>query len=135
MYHNSDHEDLHALLAEMKQQKQYIPGLGHKLFTTEDPRATTLFSIAKETTLFGTHCEFMMRVHKEVNSQSSKPLPINIDGAIAAILCDMGFDYQLGKSIFIIGRVPGLLAHIHEETINDVGIRRLSPEDVVYKGI
>lgn len=132
LYEHVDTDNLPELLATMKANKQYVAGIGHKVFTTEDPRATALFTIAKETSIYGKHCEFMQRVHEEVNKNSSKELPINVDGAIAPILCDMGVDYKLGKGMFIIGRVPGLIAHIHEEQSNDVGIRRIPPEEIEF---
>lgn len=44
-----------------------------------------------------------------------KGIKMNIDGANAAILSDMGFNWSLGCGIFIIGRIPGILAHINEE--------------------
>ena len=122
--------DIDAALERMKEKKIYVPGLGHKLFTTEDPRATTLFTIAKEQHIFGTYCQLFHDIHKKVNSTASKPLPINIDGAIAAILCDMNIPAQYGNSIFLISRIPGLLAHIHEETEQQNGIRRLSEEEI-----
>ncbi len=134
LYDHIDVDDLSGFIAVMKLQKKYVAGIGHKVFNDEDPRATALFGVAKETNFFGKYCEFMLRVHEEINVTASKQLPINIDGAIAAILCDMGVDARLGKGIFIIGRVPGLIAHIHEEVVNDVGIRRMDQEDVEYTG-
>ena len=40
---------------------------------------------------------------------------MNVDGAIAAICADLGFAYELGNAIFLISRLPGLIAHAHEE--------------------
>jgi len=73
-----------------------------------------------------------LRVEQTLNSMSSKKLPLNVDGAIGAILCDMGFDARLGNSVFMIGRVPGLLAHIYEEQTSGEGIRRLEDDEVEY---
>jgi len=133
LYDNIGISDLSGFLSSMKSEKKYVAGIGHKIFTDRDPRATALFAVAKETGIFGKYCEFMLLVCKKINSASSRLLPINVDGAVAAILCDMGIDTRLGKGIFIIGRVPGLIAHIHEEMVNDVGIRRMDQENVEYK--
>ena len=43
-------------------------------------------------------------------------LPLNVDGVIAALMCDMRIDPALGKAFFIIGRAPGYVAHAHEQT-------------------
>lgn len=128
-----DEVDLLGLLQKMKEQKKYAPGFGHKIFEV-DPRTERLFSIAKETSIYGKYCAYAQKVEETLNSISSKKLPLNADGAIAAILCDMGFDSRVGNGIFVIARVPGLIAHIVEEIKNDEGIRRLEPEDIEYIG-
>lgn len=135
LYSIEDKEHAASMLAVMKQDKKYVPGLGHKVFTTEDPRATMLFSVAKDVGIFGVHCEHLQYIHSKVNEVASKPLPINIDGAIGAILCDMNIDQKLGQGIFLIGRIPGLIAHIKEEQEHDVGIRRTETSNIVYTGI
>ena len=120
-------------LKTMKEQKTYAPGFGHKIFTT-DPRTESLFAVAKETNIFGNYCALAETVHKELNAISSKPLPINVDGAIAAILCDMDFSPIEGNAMFLIGRVPGLLAHCIEQTQSKEGILRTSEDDIEYIG-
>ncbi len=128
-YDHFNTKDIQELLKDMKAQKKYVPGYGHKIFTDKDPRAETLLAIAEESGWLGSHSQFARVVHTEINTLSSKPLPLNVDGAIAAILCDMGFDARLGNGIFLIGRVPGLIAHIVEEQQHDVGVRRLFEEE------
>ena len=51
---------------------------------------------------------------------------------MAAILADMGFDSRMAKGIFIIARMPGLVAQVFEEVNNDVGLRRLPEEEISY---
>jgi citrate synthase len=131
-YNHKDEKDLPGLLKTMKENKQYVLGYGHKFFSEVDPRTSKLFEIAKENSIFSKHCELALQVEKNLNEISSKKLPLNADGAIAAILCDMGVKSNIGNGIFIIARVPGLVAQIVEEQENDVGIRRLSDEEVEY---
>ncbi|BDZ72223.1 hypothetical protein GCM10025861_27400 [Methanobacterium petrolearium] len=50
---------------------------------------------------------------------------MNIDGANAALLSDLGFNWQVGCGLFIVGRVPGLLAHIQEEKTQEQPFRKL----------
>ena len=59
---------------------------------------------------------------------------INVDGAIAGVVSDMGFDYRLGKGFFIIGRVVGLVAHIFEEIVREKPFRRIAEEEIEYDG-
>jgi citryl-CoA lyase len=133
-YDHADSKDIAAQLKELKDKKVRIPGYGHKVFTKNDPRTVTLFDIAKKQKILGKYCKFAGLVQKELNAISSKPLPLNVDGALAAILCDMGVDKKIGNIIFLIGRTQGLLAHIYEERTNDIGIRRIPAEDVEYTG-
>jgi citryl-CoA lyase len=53
---------------------------------------------------------------------------------MAAVLLDMGFDDKIMKGIFIIARVPGLVAHVFEEATSGDGLRRLDEEDILYIG-
>ena len=62
-----------------------------------------------------------------------KPLPLNIDGVLAAILYDLGFPAEFGKFVFIIGRVAGLTAEVAEELSREKAMRIHIP--VVYDGV
>jgi len=132
-YKHVDEADLPGLLKGLKEKKVRIPGYGHKIFTDEDPRAGVLLGIAKKLGIYGKHCEFAERVKEELNKISSKKLPLNIDGTMAAILCDMEFDSRLGQSMFLVSRTPGLLAQIYEEQTEDVGSRRLTEEEIDFQ--
>src|SRR5260221_7951386 len=61
-------------------------------------------------------------------------LPVNVDGAIAAICADLGFAYDLGNAIFLISRLPGLIAHAHEERGRQTPMRQIDPKDHDYDG-
>jgi len=131
-YKHVEEGDLPNLLKDLKGKKIRVPGYGHKIFTDEDPRAGVLLGIAKDLRIYGKYCEFAEEVKEELNAISSKKLPLNIDGTMAAILCDMGFDSKLGQSMFLISRTPGLLAQIYEEQSNDVGSRRLEADEIEF---
>jgi citrate synthase len=63
-----------------------------------------------------------------------KALPINVDGAIGAILADLGFEPEVMNGLFMIARVPGLIAHVREEQVRMKPMRRISPTDHAYDG-
>ena len=116
------------------------PGFGHR-FHTRDPRAARLFQMALELELEGEHvrllraCERALEAH--ANSDKAKfdrPQPVNVDGAIAAISADLGFAYELGNAIFLISRLPGLIAHAHEERTRQTAMRQIDPADHDYDG-
>ncbi len=112
------------------------PGFGHR-FHTRDPRAARLFQMALELELEGEHVRLIRvveRVLEERASEFGRPLPVNVDGAIAAICADFGFAYELGNAIFLISRLPGLVAHAHEERTRDAPMRQIDPMRGEYDG-
>lgn len=132
-HEHKDAQDVRALAHMCKENKIRVPGFGHP-FLVEDHRSAVLFAIAREQGVYDVHCAFAESFHKELNVISSKKLPLNIDGCMAAIFSDMGFDARLMKGFFMIARIPGLVAQIYEEMSEDIGIRRLDQDDIVYTG-
>ena len=110
--------------------KKRLPGLGHRTHTT-DPRTAVLFGMASEAGVAGKGVAFVQALEKEV-CMLIKPLPINIDGALAAVLYDLGFPPAFGKLVFIIGRVAGLTAEVAEEYAREKAMRIHIP--VTYDG-
>jgi citrate synthase len=110
--------------------KKRLPGLGHRTHTT-DPRTAVLFGMASEAGVAGKGVAFVQALEKEVGILV-KPLPINIDGALAAVLYDLGFPPAFGKLVFIIGRVAGLTAEVAEEYAREKAMRIHIP--VTYDG-
>lgn len=110
--------------------KKRLPGLGHRTHTT-DPRTAVLFGMAREGGVAGKGVAFMEALEREV-CKLVKPLPINIDGALAAVLYDLGFPPPFGKLVFIIGRVAGLTAEVAEEYARERAMRIHIP--VTYDG-
>jgi citryl-CoA lyase len=129
-----DPEKLAAeLVTEFRAKKKRMPGFGHRLHKT-DPRTIKLFEIGKSLEFSGRHTELAGAVETELEKVSGRKLPINVDGAIAAVISDMGFDWRLGKGFFIISRVPGLIAHAYEEITTQKPMRELGNTNFEYTG-
>lgn len=112
------------------------PGFGHR-FHTRDPRAARLFQMALELELEGEHVHLLRVCERCVAAREKRfgrPLPVNVDGAIAAISADLGFAYELGNAIFLISRLPGLIAHAHEERTREAPMREIEIRDNAYDG-
>jgi citrate synthase len=103
------------LVAEHRSQGRPIPGLGHLTHTGGDPRALRLIGLAKERGMGGRYVPLLEVVAEEVQRQAGKAVPINVTGAIAAVLLEMGFEWWLLRGFALISRCPGLVAHIREE--------------------
>ncbi len=117
----------------LSEKKIRMPGFGHRLHNV-DPRTGKLFDIAARHGYSGRHIELCKAIEKALNDKLGKALPINVDGAIAAVISDMGFDWRLGKGFFIISRMPGLLAHAYEEMTREKPMRKLGPMPFEYDG-
>jgi citrate synthase len=107
-----------------------LPGLGHRTHT-EDPRAAALFRLAEEVGTAGTGIAFLKALEEAARARI-RPLPINVDGAIAAVLYDLGFEPPFAKAVFILGRAAGLTAHVLEEYAREKPMRIHIP--VEYDG-
>jgi citrate synthase len=115
---------------------QMPPGFGHR-FHTRDPRAARLFQLSLELEIEGEHVRMIRSVERVLaghHEHFGRALPVNVDGAIAAISADLGFAYELGNAIFLISRLPGLIAHAHEERARQTPMREIDPKGVEYDG-
>ena len=121
------------LLAALKAKKQRMPGFGHRVHTA-DPRVDVLMGLAEEAGLAGPHCRFARGLEEATATALGRRLNMNVDGAIAAILCDLGIDPGLGKAFFIIGRAPGYVAHAHEQVTREAPFKAAEPSDITYDG-
>lgn len=118
------------VVADARAQRRRIPGLGHRVHTV-DPRTPVLFGLAREHGLAGPGVTLMVEIERAAG-EMIKPLPINVDGALAAVLYDLGFSAAIAKLFFIIGRVAGLSAQVVEEYTRERPMRIRVP--VTYDG-
>ena len=126
-------ETTKLLVSESREKKQRILGFGHRVHTS-DPRTRRLFQLADELNIKGDHVLLAKSIEKELYKVTGKQLPINVDGAIAAIISDMNFDWKLGKGFFLIGRVAGLTAHTYEEQTMYKPMRKMFTINHEYDG-
>jgi citryl-CoA lyase len=121
------------LVAEFKEKKRRMPGYGHRIHK-RDPRTVKMIEIAERIGYKGRIIELAVAIQDELERTSGRDLPLNVDGAIAAVISEMGFDWRLGKGFFIISRVPGLIAHVYEEWTRERPMRKLGPLPFEYDG-
>lgn len=114
--------DLDAIAASVIDRytanKQRIAGIGHRTHAEGDPRADTLYQIARDTGVYGRYCELIQRISRISEQRRKRRIPVNVTGAIASIALDMGFSWQITKAFALIGRTLGALGHIAEEIRN-----------------
>jgi citrate synthase len=123
-------ESAQRTVVETRGTGKRLPGLGHRVHSV-DPRTGILFEMARTSGLAGSGVAFIEALEAAARAQI-KPLPVNIDGALAAVLHDLGFPPPFGKLVFIIGRVAGLTAEVAEEYAREKPMRIRIP--VEYDG-
>lgn len=101
--------DEKLIVREYIDQDKRMAGFGHRIYTT-DPRTQLIFKFAKTEGINNMYIEIAEKLSSELTAAKGKPIPINIDGAIAAVLCSFDWKPELGKAVFIIARTPGLCA-------------------------
>jgi citrate synthase len=109
------------LVDESRSAGRRVPGLGHRVHTV-DPRVDVLFSMARDAGIAGDGVAAMQALEVAVRSRV-KPMPTNVDGALGAVLFDMGFPPEAGMLLFIVGRVAGLTAEVAEEYAREKPMR------------
>lgn len=122
------------IVEKFQAENSRIPGYGHKIMET-DPRSVKLFSLARKLNVGEKYCELAEAIGAELSARQGRSLPLNVDGAIAALLLSLGFPNEAGKAIFIIGRVAGISAHILEEKQREKPFRRLGAGEYTYDGV
>jgi citrate synthase len=131
----SYHDAAAAILDEAEATGEAIPGFGHR-FHTRDPRAARLFQMALELEMEGEHIQMIRAVEMVIGERTTRgtPLPVNIDGAIAAVCGDIGIPPAVANALFIISRVPGIAAQAREEFERCPPMRQIDPKDHLYDG-
>lgn len=105
-------------------RKEKISGFGHRVYHTEDPRATHLRRMSKEVgQRAGTPAWFTMSQRIEALVKAEKKLNPNVDFYSASTYYSLGIAIDLYTPIFAVSRVSGWTAHILEQYANNRLIR------------
>ena len=105
-------------------RKDKISGFGHRVYRTEDPRATHLRRMSKELgTRAGNTKWFEMSERIEAIVRGEKKLYPNVDFYSASTYYTMGIAIDLYTPIFAVSRISGWTAHVLEQYANNRLIR------------
>ncbi|MFQ6104200.1 MAG: citryl-CoA lyase [Candidatus Glassbacteria bacterium] len=126
-------EAARAIVDRYRAENRRFAGYGHKIHTS-DPRTRKLYTLADELEVSGDYVEVAREIEKALHESTGRKLPLNVTGAIASLLLEMGFAPGHANAFFIIARLPGLVAHIHEELTRQSPLRQIDPSDAEYDG-
>jgi citrate synthase len=110
-----------ALAQQVKDAGDAIPGFGHPVHRPTDPRAERILELADARDASGAHTQLARAFRDAVHEVWGKPLTMNVSMPIAAVMLDLGFQAAAVKSVPILARTAGLLAHLAEERENPIG--------------
>jgi len=101
---------------DMLARKQKISGFGHRVYRTEDPRATHLRKMSEDLCRAHNEAKWFEMSHKiETFVKSEKKLNANVDFYSASTYHVLGIDVDLFTPIFAVSRISGWTAHVIEQ--------------------
>ncbi|MER7575695.1 citrate synthase [Streptomyces sp. NPDC126514] len=105
--------DAGPVIAEELRAGRRIPGLGHRLYPDEDPRARVLFRLLEEIP----RAEPALAAARDIVATTARhtPLHANVDLALAVLTASSGMPATAGETIFAVARTAGWIAHALEE--------------------
>ena len=99
----------------MLERKEKIQGFGHRVYTTEDPRATHLRRMSEDLGKDANPKWYKMSREIELYIKEAKGLNANVDFYSASTYTTLGIDIDLFTPIFAISRIAGWAAHVIEQ--------------------
>ena len=102
-----------TVIADELRAGRRIPGLGHRLYQGEDPRARVLFALLEDLP----RAEPALLAARDIVATTARhtPLHANVDLALAVFTASCGMPATAGETIFAVARTAGWIAHALEE--------------------
>jgi citrate synthase len=104
-----------AAVDDLRGRGARVPGLGHGRHSDDDPRAVALLRLAADHGCAAAHCAALDTLRRTAAEQAGRPLVINVTGAVAAVILDLGFPVAAARPIALAARAGGLVGHVVEE--------------------
>jgi citrate synthase len=125
-----------AIVREHREARRALPGFGHPLHRDGDPRTLRLLALSDELGVSGEHVALVRAIEAAVPEVYGRVLPLNVSGAIAAPMLDLGLPAYTLKAIPLLARTAGLLGHLREEHERPIGFQlaSLAEAGIVYDG-
>jgi citrate synthase len=126
-----------AAIASRRQAGQKIvPGFGHR-FHPVDPRCAPLFDLVAKAVaagvVSGRYAAIGRAVEVAIDGITKRHIPMNIDGITAVVFCELGFEPELGRGLFILSRSVGILAHAWEQKQRGRRMMGPMPREIPYR--
>lgn len=108
-----DEGDAAPVIADELRAGRRVPGLGHRLYPGEDPRARVLFGLLEDIP----RAAPALAAARDIVATTARhtPLHANVDLALAVFTASSGMQATAGETIFAVARTAGWIAHALEE--------------------
>jgi citrate synthase len=126
-----------ATLRELKATRHAVPGYGHPLHKTSDPRVDRLIAVATEAGADLRFVHIAQTIERLMPDIMGKELRMNVSAAIPAVLLGVGFPVASLKGVPILARTAGLIAHLAEEAQMPAGfaLSYQATRELQYDGV
>lgn len=124
------------VVGQLRAQRKPVPGFGHPQHKGGDSRAVRLLEIAKQEGISGRHVAAALAVERRLPEIIGRALPLNVSGAIPAVLLDAGMPIESLKGVPIMARTASLIAHLVEEQRRPIGfvLSEFAEKGIGYDG-
>ncbi len=121
-----------TIITAARQLNQRIPGFGIPLHGA-DPRSPKLLDIARAQGVYGPYCRLAIALEAEIEQQTQRRIPLNLDGVGAALILDLGFDWRLSRLFIMTPRTVSMGVHYLEELQQDTQWRHIPAHQIDYR--
>jgi len=126
-----------AVIARRREAgEKMVPGFGHR-FHPVDPRTAPLLALVAKAVganvVTGRYAAIGNAVEKALGAIKKRHIPMNIDGVTAVVFCELGFEPELGRGLFVLSRSVGILAHAWEQKQRGGRIMGPMPRDIPFR--
>ena len=124
------------VIRTLKAERRSIPGYGHPLHKSNDPRVDRLIAVATEAGADLRFVRIAQAIERVIPGIVGKELRLNVSAAIPAVLLGVGFPVASLRGVPILARTAGLIAHLAEEAEMPSGfaLSYQATRDVQYEG-
>lgn len=106
-----------------RERRGRIPGLGHPMHKEAEPRAVVVRRLALKLDGWRAHGRMLDAVEAHLGETKGRVIPINLAGALGAVLADLEFDPLIIGGLGALTYGMALLAHVTEEIREGVPLR------------
>lgn len=113
--HNINQEMIAQKAKTIVDTRKKIPGIGHNIHTSEDPRVSVVREMCIDAKLPGGGWHLLDEIARQVSLKKDREFVINNAGAVGVAVHAMGFEPEFARGLSVVARAAGLVVHAIDE--------------------